>query len=198
MPRVSDQYIQRRRRQILEAAWRCFARDGFHATSMDDVIAAAGVSANVVYRWFQGKDDLVVAAAKEVFQGVTEVLGEAVRRDPPPSMGDAVELMITAFLDRAVRDGQDATALALQAWAESLRNPTIHGMVAGLYSELRDLLAELISRHQAAGTISRDIDPQEAAHPLFSMIPGFVLQRHLLGEDDPHTYAQAARAILRG
>ncbi|HEX3781251.1 MAG TPA: TetR family transcriptional regulator, partial [Pseudonocardiaceae bacterium] len=35
-----------RRRQILTCAWTCFSRNGFHATSMDDIIAATGMSAS--------------------------------------------------------------------------------------------------------------------------------------------------------
>ena len=78
MPRVTEKYIQRRRREILDAAWRCFARNGFHATTMDDVIEAAGASPSVVYRWFRGKDELVVAAVTGAGSG----LGAAAGRDP--------------------------------------------------------------------------------------------------------------------
>ncbi|HEY9407971.1 MAG TPA: helix-turn-helix domain-containing protein, partial [Jiangellaceae bacterium] len=52
MPRVSEAHLAARRDQILQAAWTCFARDGFHATSMQDVFAEAGLSAGAVYRYF--------------------------------------------------------------------------------------------------------------------------------------------------
>ena len=79
----------------------------------------------------------------------------------------------------------------------TLTSPTIRRLVADLYTQLRDGLADLIRRHQDAGAISADVDPESAAHPLFDMIPGFLLQRLLLGPEDPETYARAADAILR-
>ena len=197
MPRVTEKYIQRRRREILDAAWRCFARNGFHATTMDDVIEAAGASPSVVYRWFRGKDELVVAAVTEVYEGVTDAMSDLLQTDPPPPLADAVERVLTVTLARTSRDGQDLTALAVQAWSEALRDPEIHQLVTGQYHKLRDGLAELVRRHQAAGSISADVDANAAAHALFAMIPGFILQRLLLGTGDPKTYAEAARAILR-
>jgi AcrR family transcriptional regulator len=197
MPRVTEQYIQRRRREILDAAWRCFARDGFHATSMDDVIQTAGASPSVVYRWFRGKDDLVIAAVTEALQGVIDVLNETLQEDPPPPLANAIERILTATLVRLNRDGRDLTALAVHTWTEALRNPEIHQLVAELYTQIRNGLAELVHRHQRAGTIPADIDPHAAARPLFALIPGFVVQRLLLGPEEPASYAAAISAILR-
>jgi hypothetical protein len=39
MPRLSEQTRAQRRQHILSSAWMCFSRDGFHAASMDQVIA---------------------------------------------------------------------------------------------------------------------------------------------------------------
>jgi AcrR family transcriptional regulator len=164
---------------------------------MDEVIAATGVSSSVVYRWVSGKDELLAAAVRETLAGGLEVLTEALEVDPPPSLAKALELILTATLARTTRRGQDLTPLAAQVWAEALTSPTIRRLVADLYTQLRDGLADLIRRHQDAGAISADVDPESAAHPLFSMIPGFLLQRLLLGPEDPKTYARAADAILR-
>ena len=52
------------------AAWKCFSRNGFHSTSMADVIAEAGLSAGAVYLYFRSKDDIIVAVATQVFGGI--------------------------------------------------------------------------------------------------------------------------------
>ena len=54
MPKVSEEHRAARRRQILDAAARCFARDGFHRTSMQDIVRESGISAGLVYRYFAG------------------------------------------------------------------------------------------------------------------------------------------------
>jgi AcrR family transcriptional regulator len=50
MPKVSQEHLERRRQQILEAATECFARQGFRGTSMQDIFDASGLSAGAVYR----------------------------------------------------------------------------------------------------------------------------------------------------
>ena len=56
MPKVSDAHVEARRQQILEAASACFARQGFHQTSVQDICKEAGLSAGAVYRYFPGKE----------------------------------------------------------------------------------------------------------------------------------------------
>lgn len=194
---MTEQYIQQRRREILEAAWRCFARDGFHATSMDDVIAEAGVSTSVVYRWFRGKDELVAACVREALQGILDALESTLHTEPPVPLAEAIERVLAAILAQTVRFDQDLTAIAIQTWTEALRNAAIHELVASLYEQIRAGLAALIRRHQRVGNIPADVDPEAAARPVFAMIPGFVVQRLLLGREDPEAYAAAARSILR-
>jgi hypothetical protein len=53
-------------KEILDAARACFARNGFHATSMQDVVVESGLSMGAVYRYCKTKDDLIQAIAKEV------------------------------------------------------------------------------------------------------------------------------------
>ncbi|MGW9069182.1 helix-turn-helix domain-containing protein, partial [Streptomyces yangpuensis] len=54
MARVSQAHLDARRRQILDGATRCFTRNGFHATSMQDVLKEVDLSAGAVYRYFSG------------------------------------------------------------------------------------------------------------------------------------------------
>src|SRR4029079_2513209 len=69
VPRVSAEHLAARRQQILDAAQRRVARDGFHATSMQQVIAEAGLSVGAVYRYFPSKSDLIVAIAQSAAEG---------------------------------------------------------------------------------------------------------------------------------
>jgi AcrR family transcriptional regulator len=73
MPRVSDAHLSARRDQIIDAATLRFAANGFQATGMADIIAASGLSAGAVYRYFRSKDELVEA-------NVERVLGRAADR----------------------------------------------------------------------------------------------------------------------
>ena len=59
MPKVTEEHVEARRRQILSAALRCFAREGFHRTTMQDIFREADLSPGAVYSYFKGKDELI-------------------------------------------------------------------------------------------------------------------------------------------
>jgi AcrR family transcriptional regulator len=89
MPRVSPEHLQARRQQILDAARRCFVRNGFHATSMQDVFAEAGLSAGATYRYFRSKEDIVEAIAADMLGRMGAVFDSVVTADPVPSLEQA-------------------------------------------------------------------------------------------------------------
>ncbi|AYY11988.1 TetR/AcrR family transcriptional regulator [Actinobacteria bacterium YIM 96077] len=64
-----------RREQLLAAATRAFARTGFAATSLDDVVAEAGVSRVILYRHFESKADMYRAVLERVCGRLEEAVG---------------------------------------------------------------------------------------------------------------------------
>ncbi len=63
----SSELIERRRRQILEAASRVFARAGFKDASMDDIVTEAGLSKGGLYWYFNSKEELITALLDNFF-----------------------------------------------------------------------------------------------------------------------------------
>ena len=66
MPKVTEEHVEARRRQILAAALRCFAREGFHRATMQDIFRESDLSPGAVYSYFTGKDELMQAIIAEV------------------------------------------------------------------------------------------------------------------------------------
>ena len=64
MPRVKPETSLARRDEILEAAEICFARQGFHQTTIRDVIRESGLSAGCIYGHFATKEDLIQAISE--------------------------------------------------------------------------------------------------------------------------------------
>src|SRR3954452_7869588 len=118
MPKVSDEHLAARREQVLRAAWACFGRNGFHATTMADVIAESGLSAGAVYRYFPGKADLVRATAEralgQVGGTVEELLASGEAIDPVT----ALERVLETVERMATSGPTDLSRIALMAWAE--------------------------------------------------------------------------------
>ena len=76
-----------RRVAVLNAAVTVFARTGFHATPVTAVAAAAGISQAYVFRLFDGKLGLFVAALEQCFERILP----ASRRGPSGADGGVAE-----------------------------------------------------------------------------------------------------------
>ena len=60
-PKVSEQYLEERRNQILDAAVATFSRNGLHQTTIEDIRLEAGLSRGAVYHYFKSKEDIIDA-----------------------------------------------------------------------------------------------------------------------------------------
>lgn len=153
MARVSQAHLDARRRQILDGAARCFARKGFHGTSMQDVLHEVGLSAGAVYRYFSGKDDLIAAIAGEAVGSVRQAFEEAARVSPPPTP-DVLIGRVTRTLFGGESRGMDRRAYAgliVQVWSEALRSERLAATLGEAYGGLRLAWAELVEVYREAG-----------------------------------------------
>jgi AcrR family transcriptional regulator len=194
VPRVSEAHLAARRKQILAAARTCFLRNGFHQTSMQDVIKEAGLSVGAVYRYFPSKNDLITELAESVIGGVTGLLEDLTRQDPPPALVDVMENAVDVVTKETGPDG--TLRLALQVWSEALRDPALAAFVADVYGRIRTALTTIVRRSHAAGHLPGDADPDAVAVVLFALMPGYALQRILTGRPEPDVFKQGLRTVL--
>ena len=194
MPRVSQAHLDARRRQILDAARRCFVRNGFHATSMQDVLAEANLSAGAVYRYFRGKDEIIAAIAGEAVAEVAGALDSAFDTSDPPPLD---EVLGAAFLAIQRVDAEQGVAkLALQVWGEAVRSPALAEILQGEIRRVRGSLTRLVRVYQARGLMAADAPAEQAAQVLVGLLPGFVFQHALLGDVDPAAFRAGLRTLL--
>jgi AcrR family transcriptional regulator len=192
VPKVSEEYRDARREQIMAAARRCFLRNGFHATSMQDLFAEAGLSSGAVYRYFASKDELIVAIAEDNMRDVVATLRAIAAEGSDASVGDALAGVIDVINKK--KDG-GLGGIAVQVWAEALRNPAVAERFTKLLDELRADLATTVRTHQAAGTLPADVAPQSIANILTAIVAGHILQLALRGPRGVRGAADAARAL---
>ncbi|NEK58753.1 TetR/AcrR family transcriptional regulator [Geodermatophilus sabuli] len=198
MPRVSAEHLTARRDQIIDAAIVRFAANGFQATGMADVIAESGLSAGAVYRYFTSKDDLIRAIVDRVLGRAVAGFDRWLAEQDDPDPAEAVATAVDLVADVAGRAPVDPTRVAVQAWAEALRNPAVYDVVQGAYGTIRSYLREAAVRAQAAGRLPRDADPHELSAAMLSLVLGFLLQRLLLGDVPAPDYGAAVRVLLAG
>jgi AcrR family transcriptional regulator len=173
VPRVSEDHLTARREQILAAARTCFLRNGLHSTSMQDLIREADLSVGAVYRYFKSKNDIINAIAVNVAGGLQHLLEEIAATQPPLPLSEAV-----------------------QVWAEATLDPSIGEIVRVRYTGMRSAFETIARNAVASGDLPADADPAAVATTLFGMMPGYALQRLLVGNPDKETYLAGLRALL--
>jgi AcrR family transcriptional regulator len=187
MPRLSDTTRAQRRQHILTSAWRCFSRDGFHATSMDDIIAATGMSSSAVYRYFRSKEQLIHASAEEGITRVREIFVALLDRDPCPDPAETLTLLVEELHRRTDNPDYDMTRIALQTWAEALRDPVLHHRARQLYVDSLEHITELAQRWRDNGYLPPDADTKAVAATLLSTMQGLIVMHHLVDDIPAHT-----------
>jgi TetR/AcrR family transcriptional regulator, transcriptional repressor of aconitase len=196
VPRVSQEYLDARRRQILDAARRCFVRNGFHATSMQDILGEANLSAGAVYRYFKSKDEIIAAIGFDNVAAFTHAVEEVLRADDPPPLDDALGRLLAAL--ELLDEQQDHAKITLQAWGEALRSPALAARVEEGWAELTGSLAGLVDTYQERGELPNDVPADQVARAVVGLLHGFVIRRAVLGDGDAEALRNGLRALAPG
>ena len=179
MPRLSERTVETRKRHVMVSAWKCFSRKGFQATTMDEIIAEAGMSSSSVYRYFSGKEDLIASAAEESLTLTKGVLDELQQRRPVPGPRETLASISKALQRQVDQPGYDLSKITVNAWAEALRQPGLQERAHQFYGETHKALVGLARLWQSEGLIAPDGDPTSIADLFITLMPGMLLTRHL-------------------
>ena len=174
MPKVSEAHRGARRQQVLDAASACFAREGFHRTTMQDIVREAGLSPGAVYGYFDSKEAIIEAIAAERHDRERELL----ERLPEDGAAEMLRQLARDFLGTLAKPGERRQRrLGIQIWAEALRQPRVLRLVRRGIDEPLRLLSGLVREAQQRGQISARLDPEASARVMIALFHGFVLQQ---------------------
>jgi AcrR family transcriptional regulator len=190
MPRVSEAHLAARREQIISAATRCFVRNGFHQSSMQDVIKEAGLSVGAFYRYFKSKDELIRAIAEDKVGIIIASLEQLQTREPAPTLHE-IFAEVLAQVDASLTDN-GPVRIAVQVWGEAAHDPELAAMVNGIYGRIREAAVTLAAR------LSPGTDPAAIGPVMLGLIQGYVLQRVLMGKVDREGYLAGIAALTAG
>jgi AcrR family transcriptional regulator len=197
VPRLAETTKAERRADILAAALACFARTGYHGTTMAEVAEAAEVSKGTPYLYFPSKEALFIALHDEWNCGlsdriITEVgdLSDEDRRSPRQ-----VLLAVARAVGAHVLDHADVCRVLMEARMLAGFQPQIAAAVEVSEEQSQRQLRGLFEGGIAAGEWPSDTDPNLAALLFTSGLYGLMAQWHL----KPGSFSwEAAAASLVG
>lgn len=181
-----------RRRELVDAALAVFAARGVDATSVEDIVKAAGVAKGTFYLYFSTKDDAVTAVAERVVIGV----GERIE-----TLANTAEL---SPIDRLLALGKTMQEVGREPYERDLveifhrpENRAVHERISEhIITRLTPSLTTII----ADGIAARLFDPQDPQLAAAFVLASFASLHHVVNHPDelPAAIAQLDRFILRG
>jgi TetR/AcrR family fatty acid metabolism transcriptional regulator len=154
-----------KRRNILDAAIRVFARQGFHSTRVSDIADEAGVAYGLVYHYFDSKDEVLNELFTERWSLLLAAIDEADRSAESPRTKLAA---VAAFIVDSYRHEPELMKVII---VEVTRAANSFGRTH--LPEIRrayDSIAKIVAEGQQVGAFRRDIDPAFASMSFYGAI----------------------------
>ncbi|NGO68549.1 TetR/AcrR family transcriptional regulator [Streptomyces boncukensis] len=203
MPRITAERRAANRSRIVAAARRRFSRDGFDQTSMPDIAAEAGVSVGAPYRYFAGKEEIILEIAGDTFRMMFAPVERLADTAAAVTVADLVAAAIDPVSGEDTVDaaGQAVTVeellrCAVQAWGLLLRHEALRQQARAGFEDVRGRIAEALRNGQRAGSVPTALDPDRGARVVMALLHGFVLQHTAFGLDDITAFTRDVRIAL--
>jgi AcrR family transcriptional regulator len=182
--------VEDKRRQLLEAAVRVFARKGFHASRVGDIAEEAGVAHGLLYHYFESKDQVLEAVFHENWNVLLARIANVEETDEPAA--DQLRHIATIVL-RTWLHLPDVVRVVIREFG---RSPELEERLGELTQPI-DAIQRVIERGIERGEFRDDVDPRFAAAVVYGsideLLTAWVLGRLPAEEED---VAAAERTLL--
>jgi len=173
-PKLKPEVLEERKAHILESALTCFARKGYHQTTMDDIVQEAGLSKGGVYWHFDSKKELFLALFESLF-GQTEAFMSAVvsmEKSAQEKLQDMLEMYV--YFAEA-EEFKKITPLLIDVWAQNWQDPDVNEVAVALYNRFREPLIQVIEVGIAGGEF-KPVNAGALASVIFATYDGLMVQ----------------------
>lgn len=181
---------EERRRLILEAAVRVFARKGYHTCRVGEIAEEAGVSHGLLYHYFASKEELLETIFRETW---SELLDAIHRVDESGASAPEQLRQVAAILLRSWRRDPDLVRVLVR---EVARSPHLQRRV-GEIGQAFAAIERIVERGRAEGSFRRELDPRLASWIFYGaveeILTGWVLEQLPDGEEE---VALAERTLI--
>ncbi len=177
------------RERIVREASELFAVQGVAATSVDEVLAAAGAGKGQFYHYFRGRDELAAAAVgyrcAQVVAELTEALGSV-------SSLTGLEQALAGFVAGFEQSGMPGCPIGTLATEVAGRNEDARIQAAAGFDAWERLLADAMERMRQRGELHADAEPAALATGLLASIEGGMVLSQVRKDMAPLRVAVAA------
>ena len=181
---------EEKRRLILDAAVRVFAREGFHTSRVGDIAEEAGVAHGLLYHYFSSKDEVLLTVFSENWSDLL------VRFEAVEASDEAADEKLRGLVKILLRTWRNDPALVTVMVREVGRSPHLATQVDDIGRAFA-VIQRVVEQGQADGVFRPDIDPLLASWVIYGgleeILTGWVMGRLPDGDEE---VARAERTIV--
>jgi AcrR family transcriptional regulator len=179
-----------KRRLILNAAVRVFARKGYHASRVGDIAEEAGVAHGLLYHYFASKEELLETVFRETWSELLEAFARVEESDEPA--GEQLR-QVAAILLRSWRRDPDLVRVLVREVGRSQTLPSRVDEIGQVFHAIE----RIVERGQESGELRGDLDPRLASWIVYGAIEE-ILTGWVLGQldDADEQVAAAERTVV--
>jgi AcrR family transcriptional regulator len=185
MPKVSEQYKEEKRNQIIESALKCFGEKGYQATIIDDIVKDSNISKGAIYNYFTSKEEIYL----QLLQINTNTFFDEVAQENA-LLKSAKEKLINIFRRFKSQDLSEETQqgrrVYIEFWLYGSRQDDLRVILEERYNKFIDYIDSIIRDGQSAGEFKKDIDPQNISRIFWGIRDGNVLHYSFLGNEQQY------------
>jgi len=186
---------EEKRRQILDAAVRVFARRGFHTSRVGDIAEEAGVAHGLLYHYFASKDEVLQTVFRENW---SELLHRFEQVEASEEPADEKLRGIVKILLRTWRNDPDLVTVMVREVGRSAQLATQVEVIGQGFA----VIERVIREGQAEGVFRPGLDPQLASWVVYGgleeILTGWVMGRLPDGDEEVARAERTIVDVLRG
>lgn len=193
-PKVTEEYKERKRREILAASQRVFQRKGFEPVTMTDIKEEAQISFGGLYQYYRRTDEIFM----DLLQMLNEQAEEQLSSYTPSTVWEELQLFLHEQVDhiqmRQHGIVQAAYEFFLAGWREEKRLCLLKARI-----EKNQLhIMNLVEKGEERGEFTTHISKEHLSTLLVSTLEGISISSHILCEKDTkiHEQIQALEGML--
>jgi AcrR family transcriptional regulator len=184
------------RREIIDAAFECFAERGYHATGIADIAARLGIGHGTFYRYFENKRDIVEHVITDLFE---KVIGSLAADNAPDAVDTLDDYRIQsarigeALAEIFAEDPRIARMLLLEAPGI---DKEMGDRILGFFELATQLTSAYLSHGISLGYLREDLDVDNTARSINGMILGSIIAGLSQPELDHRALSAAIRRVM--
>ncbi|MBS4172169.1 TetR/AcrR family transcriptional regulator [Bacillus sp. FJAT-49736] len=185
-PIVSENHKEKKKKEILESALACFAKKGFQAATMNDIVEHSGKSKGAIYHYFSSKDEIYLELMEESTEHTYEYLKKSILNYKTAL--EKINFLFDLYFksEKEVIEDRDRILVHYDFKSYSSRHADLNDKLNQRRQKyFVQFLADIIKVGQNSGEFKDNLIPELMSDLFWTMIDGVISQ--IVNKDDfPH------------